>query len=240
MCVLLAIFVIVKSSIFKNDGKNMSLLENLVTQVAKGAIQGQNQSNQNSNMGGMLGNVLTSVLSGNNQAASNITNANQSFGLNDVLGSVLGQSSSQNNGLGSILATVLGAQGNQAANNKNLLIAALLPVVLGWIQRNGGLSGALSKITNMGLDNQARSWVSNQSNDTLSTNDISQLFDSHEINQVATQTGTNENEVRQGLSELLPEVINQLTPNGDLQHESQANDEINQILSQLSSTLKNF
>ena len=119
-----------------------------------------------------------------------------------------------------------------------MLIAALMPMVLSWIKRNGGLSGALSKITGMGYETQARSWLSNNElNDNLDPNDISRLFDESEIQQVAAHTGANEVEVRQGLAELLPEVMNQLTPNGNLDHEPEANDEIDQIISQLSSRL---
>lgn len=109
---------------------------------------------------------------------------------------------------------------------------------MSWIQRNGGLGGTLSKITSMGFDNQARSWMStNEVNDNLDPNDITRLFDTTEIQQVAAHTGANEAEVRQGLAELLPEVVNQLTPHGNLDNESEANQEIDQIVSQISSRL---
>lgn len=67
-----------------------------------------------------------------------------------------------------------------------MLIAALMPMVLIWIQRNGGLGGALSKITGMGHDKQARSWMSNHElNDNLDPNEVNRLFDEQEIQQVA-------------------------------------------------------
>jgi len=43
--------------------------------------------------------------------------------------------------------------------------------------------------------------------------------------------------VRQGIAELLPEVVNQLTPKGNLDTEAEANEEIDQIISQLSNRL---
>src|SRR5690606_19441349 len=98
-----------------------------------------------------------------------------------------------------------------------MLIAALMPMVLSGIKRNGGLSGALSKISGMGYGNQARSWMSSQEvNDKLDPNEITRLLDESEIQQGAAHTGANEMEVRQGLAELLPEVMNQLTPKGNL------------------------
>mgnify|MGYP002664138835 CR=1 FL=1 len=76
-----------------------------------------------------------------------------------------------------------------------------------------------------------------EANDNLDPNEITRLFDESEIQQVAAHTGANEMEVRQGLAELLPEVMNQLTPNGNLDNEPEANEEIDQIMNQLSSRL---
>ena len=166
------------------------------------------------------------------------------FGLDDIIGGLTGANqrggmSAGAGGLGDILGGVLGGQTTRGGfGGKGMLIAALMPMVLSWIKRNGGLSGALSKITGMGYENQARSWMSNQEvNDNLDPNEITRLFDESEIQQVAAHTGANEMEVRQGLAELLPEVMNQLTPNGNLENEPEANEEIDQIITQLSNRL---
>ncbi len=234
----------------------MSLLGNLVSQVARSAMDPndaqRNPINQRTTprRTGGLGDVLGSVLNGgsnqsrpyNPQRYERQTGNN--FGLDDVLGGLTGGSqrggmSSGAGGLGDILGSVLGGQRRGGmGGGKGMLIAALMPMVLSWIQRNGGVSGALSKITNMGHAQQARSWMSNQEpNENLDPSEVNQLFDDNEIQQVAAQTGANSDEVRQGLSELLPEVMNQLTPNGNLDHEAEANQEIDQIVGQLSSRL---
>lgn len=230
----------------------MSLLGNLITQVARSAMDPEdskrNPVNQNINprRTGGLGDILGGVLGGSSNSPNN-KQADNGFGLDDVLGSLIGgngnQSANTNSGaggLGDILGSVLGGQTNRSGfgGGKGMLVAALLPMVMSWIQRNGGLGGALSKITSMGFDNQARSWMStNEVNDNLDPNDITRLFDNTEIQQVAAHTGANEAEVRQGLAELLPEVVNQLTPHGNLDNESEANQEIDQIVSQISSRL---
>ncbi|HCI77288.1 MULTISPECIES: YidB family protein [unclassified Psychrobacter] len=243
----------------------MSLLGNLVSQVARRAMDPEDAQRNPVNQRidprctGGLGDILGSVLGGGSQTGG--YNPRQydrqpdnGFGLDDILGGLTGggltggnQSGGVNSnagGLGDILGSVLGGQamGGQTRKSgfggKGMLIAALMPMVLSWIKRNGGLSGALSKITGMGYENQARSWMSNQQdNDNLDPNDISQLFDENEIQQVAAHTGANDVEVRQGLAELLPEVMNQLTPSGNLDNESEANEEIDQIINQLSSRL---
>lgn len=237
----------------------MSLLGNLVSQVARSAIDpndGQrNPVNQNitPRRTGGLGDILGGVLTGGGNQPRDYNpqqydrQPDNGFGLDDVLGSLGGllggnrqnNASAGSGGLGDILGSVLGGQRNtRGSSGKGMLVAALLPMVLSWVQRNGGLSGALSKITSMGFDNQAKSWMSNnEHNDNLDPNEISRLFDDNEIQQVVAHTGANDTEVRQGLAELLPEVMNQLTPNGNLDNEAEANQEIDQIISQLSNRL---
>ena len=236
----------------------MGLLTSLVTQVAQSAIQskmsqskmgGQSQAD----MGG-LGNIFSNVLGGGVQQPQMQSNG---FGLDDIIGMAMNQNQGMSQGgvLGQVLGSVLGSgmggglgsgMGNNVGMNqfpqsqsgfggKGMLMAALLPIALMFIQRNGGLSGAFNKIQNMGFGHQANSWMSaDQSNQPLDPNDINQLFDNDELAQVAAQTGVDQSEVRQGMAELLPQLFDSLTPNGDTRTEPEANDEISEILSQLS------
>lgn len=239
----------------------MSLLTNLVTQIATNAIQSKMGGQMPQQQGGMGG--LDSILGGMLGGGSSMggVNLNNGFGLDDIIGMAtqggLGGGMGMNQGggmgggmLGQVLGSVLGGgMGNMGGmgnsmnmgqrqggfGGKGMLMAALLPIALMFIQRNGGLSGALSKIQNMGFGSHANSWMSaDQSNQNLQANDIAQLFDNDEIEQVANQTGVDKTEVQQGMAELLPQVFDQLTPNGDTGTEQEANSEINEILSQLS------
>ena len=227
----------------------MGLLTSLVTQVAQSAIQskmGQSKMGGQSqaDMGG-LGNIFGSVLGGGVQQPQMQSNG---FGLDDIIGMAMNQNQGMSQGgvLGQVLGSVLGGgMGNNVGMNqfpqsqtgfggKGMLMAALLPIALMFIQRNGGLSGAFNKIQNMGFGHQANSWMSaDQSNQPLDANDINQLFDNNELAQVAAQTGVDQSEVRQSMAELLPQLFDSLTPNGDTQTESQANNEISDILAQL-------
>ncbi|WP_019520296.1 YidB family protein [Faucicola boevrei] len=219
----------------------MSLLGSLITQVAQSALQGQSQQQpRNSGMGG-LGGMLGGQTQAQPRSGVDLSNG---FGLDDVIGMAgmvmngnqqQSPRQSQGGALGQILGSVLGGQGG----GKNAMMVALLPLALSFIQQNGGLSGALSKIQNMGFGNQAQSWMSaNQPNQTLNPNDINQLFDPQQIAQVASQTGCDQGEVCQGMADLLPQVFDQLTPNGNTHTETQANHEINEILSQLSQFIR--
>lgn len=221
----------------------MSLLQNIVTQVITNAITGNQpkqapqgglggllgglSGNQNAGLGSVLGNVVASQM-GQNQANA---------GLGGLLGSVLGgQSQPKAGDLGSVLGSVLGSQTAQRQGsgfNKGTLLLALLPIVLGFIQSQGGLSGLLAKFQGNGLDNKAQSWVGiDTDNDGLDAGDILGLFGQEQINDVCRQVGADQNEVCQGIAELLPQVVNDLTPQGNLQNEQEANSEIDEILAQ--------
>ena len=222
----------------------MSLLQNIVTKVITNAMTGSQPQQpqqgglggllggQNAGLGGLLGSVVASQMG--NQQQSNA-------GLGGLLGSVLGgqtQAQPKAGDLGSILGSVLGSQTQHrpqsgAGFNKGALLLALLPIVLGLIQSHGGLSGLLSKFQGNGMGNKAQSWVGiDTDNDGLDAKDILGLFGQAQIDDVCRQVGADQNAVCQGIAELLPEVVNDLTPQGDLQNEQQANNEIDEILAQ--------
>lgn len=215
----------------------MSLLQNIVGQVLKNAIQTQPTQQPNANqsgLGGLLGGLANSM--GQSQQSSS---ANQA-GLGGLLGNSRQNTSAGD--LGSVLGSVLGHGGlargglpqQSGGFNKSTLLLALLPVVLAYIQKNGGLSGVLGKFSNNGMGNKAQSWVNiDTDNDGIDAGDIQRLFSDQEIQAACAQTGASESEVCQGIAELLPKVVNDLTPQGDLSTEQEANDEIAQILAQM-------
>lgn len=104
----------------------MTDLTNIVEILAKQALGGQQQSSQNSGVGGILGSVL-GQLSGQQQ---NNQNQPQS-GLGGILGSVLGQLGSTNNNTSQ-------TNNNTSGNTAQTLLIAVLPLILAWIQKQGG------------------------------------------------------------------------------------------------------
>ncbi|MDO4450503.1 MAG: YidB family protein [Moraxella sp.] len=223
----------------------MSLLQNIVTSVVQNAIadntrNAQPQGGLGSLLGGLTGQSNNSALGGmlGQVVASQLGGKQSQDGLGGVLGSLLGQTTQKTNSadLGSILSSVLGSQtkSQQSGMKKSTLLLALLPIILGYIQSNGGLSGMLAKFQGNGLNNKAQSWVNiDTDNDGIDAKDILGLFGQDTINHACQQTGASQNDVCQGIAELLPQIVNDLTPNGDLSNESEANAEISQILKQL-------
>ena len=199
----------------------MTNLSNIVEILAKQALGGQQQSQQ-----GGLGGILGSVLGG--------------------LG---GQQQSQQGGLGGVLGSVLGgltggqqqapAQQTSGFNAQSLLIA-VVPLVLGWIQKNGGLQGALDQLKGQGLTSQVDDWVSTGpgANVNIPTQSVQNLFDQQEVANVAAQAQVPTQDVYGALSSVLPDIIDSLTPQAGQTDQQEANSDIQNILNLVQGFLK--
>ena len=199
----------------------MTNLSNIVEILAKQALGGQQQSQQ-----GGLGGILGSVLGG--------------------LG---GQQQSQQGGLGGVLGSVLGgltggqqqapAQQSSGFNAQSLLIA-VVPLVLGWIQKNGGLQGALDQLKGQGLTSQVDDWVSTGpgANVNIPTQSVQNLFDQQEVANVAAQAQVPTQDVYGAISSVLPDIIDSLTPQAGQTDQQEANSDIQNILNLVQGFLK--
>ena len=199
----------------------MTNLSNIVEILAKQALGGQQQSQQ-----GGLGGILGSVLGG--------------------LG---GQQQSQQGGLGGILGSVLGgltggqqqapAQQSSGFNAQSLLIA-VVPLVLGWIQKNGGLQGALDQLKGQGLTSQVDDWVSTGpgANANIPTQSVQNLFDQQEVANVAAQAQVPTQDVYGAISSVLPDIIDSLTPQAGETDQQEANSDIQNVLNLVQGFLK--
>ncbi|WP_445115629.1 YidB family protein [Acinetobacter sp. WZC-1] len=199
----------------------MTNLTNIVEILAKQALGGQQQAPQGGGLGGILGSVLGQVSGGQSQQG----------GLGGILGSVLG-------GLGGTQGTQQQAPQAGGLNAQSLLVA-VVPLVLGWIQSQGGLQGALSKLQGAGLGGQVQSWVSpDQGNTSVPAQQIQGLFDTQQVEQVAQQAQVPTQEVYGAISSVLPQVIDSLTPQGDATDHGEANGDIQNVLNMVSGFLK--
>jgi uncharacterized protein YidB (DUF937 family) len=146
--------------------------------------------------------------------------------VGNVLGSALGGNQRQDP-LGSVLGGLAG--GNQAQSGNLLLQVALL-----LLQQNGGLEGVLNRFRQGGLGQQADSWVGTGQNMNISTNELQQIFGSSTLRDLASQLGMPEEQAGSTMAQVLPELINQLTPQGQVPENG--DDEIAQGLSMLANS----
>jgi uncharacterized protein YidB (DUF937 family) len=80
----------------------------------------------------------------------------------------------------------------------------------------GGLGGLLEQLQRAGFSEQADSWVSRGANKPLPPDAMTQIFGRDGLEQISRQAGISEDEASRGLSELLPEVVDRVTPDGDV------------------------
>lgn len=148
-------------------------------------------------------------------------NANLTDILSGVMQTAMGVQASNapaaNNPLGSLLAGVLGGaapeqQPKQAGGNAAWL--ALLPLVMQFVQASGGIDGLLKKLQASGLGDAANSWVGTGDNAAMTPDAAMQLMGADTVAAFAQKTGMPEEQVGAGVAQLLPELINQLSPGG--------------------------
>lgn len=81
---------------------------------------------------------------------------------------------------------------------------------------SGGLSGLLQIFESAGHGDKVRSWIASGPNKSISTQDLEQVLGSERIAWLQQKTGMSKDELLAGLSNELPEAVDQLTPSGKL------------------------
>lgn len=124
-----------------------------------------------------------------------------------------------------ILDTVLGVIKSQAANSAAPGAAApgngdsnLLESVIGMLSdpQSGGLSGLVEKIAAGGLADQVASWVGTGKNLPVTAEQIQEVLGSSFVKGLAEKMGINTADVAGSLSSMLPQIIDKLTPDGEV------------------------
>jgi uncharacterized protein YidB (DUF937 family) len=147
-----------------------------------------------------------------------------SGGLNDLLGGLLGGTaggSGQGGGLEDVLGGLLGGgtsgSPGTAANGMNVAaIAAALGPLIAKLVKSGGLSRMVSGAQASGLSAQADSWVGTGANAPVSGQEVRGIVGEDTVSQFAQQAGISDDEAADVLAQVVPHVVNGLTPDGQL------------------------
>jgi len=86
---------------------------------------------------------------------------------------------------------------------------------------SGGLGDLLKQFQQNGHGETANSWVSQGPNKPISPGDLASALGADKINDLMSQSGLSRQELLNGLSQQLPEVVNHLTPDGRLPSEGE-------------------
>ncbi|WP_306607002.1 YidB family protein [Azonexus sp.] len=108
--------------------------------------------------------------------------------------------------VGGLAANALGGKGNGLADMAMQLVN----------QYPGGLGGLVQAFQQGGLGEIVNSWVSTGKNLPVSGDQLSSVLGSDFIGKLAGQAGVAPQEVSNGLADILPGLVDQLTPGGKL------------------------
>jgi len=114
----------------------------------------------------------------------------------------------------SIAGQVAGALSGQSGAQGS----GLLQLLMGLINnpQTGGLQGLVAAFQDKGLGDLVSSWIGTGQNLPISAEQLQSVLGNGQIGQIAQQLGLSSQEVSGQLSALLPQVIDGITPNGQV------------------------
>jgi uncharacterized protein YidB (DUF937 family) len=149
---------------------------------------------------GLLDSVLGGMMGGGQQGQG--ANPLMQMALQMLMskaGGSAGGAGGAGGGLGGMLGGMMGGgQSNVSAPNM------------------GGLGGILDAFQKGGLGHIADSWVSQGDNMPVTGDQVSQVFGKDKISEMASQLGMSHSDVSGGLAQILPQLVNHVTPNGQV------------------------
>ena len=96
-------------------------------------------------------------------------------------------------------------------DKQNDLMSTMINLVGG---QSGGLNGLINKFTSKGLGDVIGSWVGTGKNLPVSPDQLKSALGDDTVKNIASKLGMDTNAVTSQLSNLLPQVVDKLTPDG--------------------------
>ena len=105
------------------------------------------------------------------------------------------------------------AMATMAGGGSDPMVAGVLELIQA---HPGGLSGLVQTFHDKGLGELMSSWTGTGSNLPISADQIKQALGSDTVQKIAQKVGISQDIASLHLSELLPQIIDKLTPNGQV------------------------
>ena len=141
-------------------------------------------------------------------------------GLGDILGGLLGGGSRGGGGFGNALGG--GAGGGGLGDLLKGPLGGMLAGGAAGSILSGGLGSLLEQFQQNGHGQAAQSWVGKGPNQDISESDLAKSIGIDDIDAVASHAGLSREELLAGLRRELPGAVDQLTPDGRLPTEDEA------------------
>lgn len=113
--------------------------------------------------------------------------------------------------LDGLAGQVLGSLGGSSGGARGGLLDAISGVIA---NHPGGLGGLIAEFERGGLGAVAASWVGTGSNLPISPDQLQSVLGSEQLQSIAAALGLSHQEAASHLTELLPQVVDKLTPDG--------------------------
>lgn len=123
-----------------------------------------------------------------------------------------------------LLDSIVGQVGAALSNNQAQGSQGSLMEMVAHLINNpetGGLQGLIKTFQEKGLGNAIASWVGTGQNQAIAGDQIQQVLDNGQLQQLAQKFGLSPETVSSDLANILPQVIDKLTPNGQLPENNQ-------------------
>jgi uncharacterized protein YidB (DUF937 family) len=84
------------------------------------------------------------------------------------------------------------------------------------LEQVGGVDGLVQKFEKAGLGNVAKSWIGTGSNQAISAEQVKDALGHQQVEQIANESGVSTDEAAAGLSKVLPDAVDNVTPSGQV------------------------
>jgi uncharacterized protein YidB (DUF937 family) len=143
--------------------------------------------------------------------------------LDDLLGVLLGGKSG-GGGLGDLLGGLTGGSKATGGGGGGASMLAALAPLLGSLLASGGLQKLLSQFQAQGMGAKANSWLSTGQNEPLTGEEVRQVVGEDKVREAASRLGVSEDEAASDLAELIPKIVDNASPEGQLMDEQTLDD----------------
>lgn len=113
-----------------------------------------------------------------------------------------------------LLDSVVGALAGGQSGGESPLLNIVMQLINN--PQTGGLGGLVQSFQQGGLGNIVNSWVSTGQNLPISAEQIQAVLGGGKLQEIAAQLGVSTEQASGGLADLLPQVVDKLTPNGQV------------------------
>jgi uncharacterized protein YidB (DUF937 family) len=103
--------------------------------------------------------------------------------------------------------------GSMLSGSSNPLAAAVMQMIT---NQPGGLSGLVQQFHDKGLGGLVSSWVSTGQNLPISADQIQHVLGNEQVKELAAKAGIPTDMAASNLAQLLPMLVDKLTPNGQI------------------------